>query len=83
MTEEQLTAFLANAKENGRLQEQLKAAADTKAVAAIAKQSGLNIYIDGLIIVQPRLSDNELEGVAGGRGFSYLPQQCVTDYLCG
>ena len=82
MTQQQLTAFLSNAKGNTSLQEQLKAAADVNAVAAIAQEAGFSITAESLNKAQPRLSDNELEGVAGGRGFSYLPQQCMTDYLC-
>ncbi|KZR85892.1 Nif11-like leader peptide family RiPP precursor [Synechococcus sp. MIT S9504] len=83
MTQELLTAFLANAKGNISLQEQLKAAADTNAVAAIAKDAGFHLPADPFSKAQSELSDEELEGGAGGRGFSYLPQQCVTDYLCG
>ena len=82
MTQQQLTAFLSYAKGNTSLQEQLKAAADVNAVAAIAKEAGFSITAESLNNAQPRLSDNELEGVAGGRSFSYLPQQCMTDYLC-
>ena len=83
MTQELLTAFLANAKTNSSLQEQLKAAADANAVAAIVKDTGFRLSADDFTKAQSKLSDEELEGGAGGRGLSYLPQQCVTDYLCG
>ena len=67
MTQEQLTAFLANAKGNISLQEQLKAAADVNAVAAITKEAGYNIHVDGPNKAQSRLSEKELEGAAGAR----------------
>ena len=66
MTQEQLTAFLANAKGNTSLQEQLKAAADINAVAAITKEAGFNIPVDGLNKAQSKLSEKDLEGAAGG-----------------
>ena len=67
MTQEQLTAFLANAKVNTSLQEQLKVAADANAVAAIAKEAGFSISAEDLKNAQvTELSDEELEGVAGG-----------------
>ena len=66
MTQEQLTAFLAYAKGNTSLQEQLKAAADVNAVAAITKEAGFNIRFDGPNKAPSRLSDKNWEGVAGG-----------------
>ena len=66
MTQEQLTAFIANAKGNTSLQEKLKAAADADAVTAIAKEAGFNVSADDLTKAQSELSDEELEGVAGG-----------------
>ena len=68
MTQEQLTAFLANAKGNTNLQEQLKAAADTNAVAAIAKEAGFSISADDLKSAQSKITDEELEGTTGGEG---------------
>ncbi|QNI55236.1 nif11-like leader peptide domain protein [Synechococcus sp. BIOS-E4-1] len=70
MTQDQLTAFLANAKGNTSLQEKLKAAADTNAVAAIAKEAGFSISADDLKSAQSEISDEELEGAAGG-GFTH------------
>ena len=72
MTQEQLTAFLANAKGNTSLQEQLKAAADVNAVAAIAKEAGYSFSVDGLNKAQSRLSERELEGAAGGQDYSVI-----------
>ena len=66
MTQEQLTAFIANAKGNTSLQEQLKAAADINAVAVIAKEAGFSISADDLKNAQSEISEEELEGVAGG-----------------
>ncbi len=48
------------------LQEQLKAAADTDAVLAIAKEAGFSVSVDDLKNAPSELSEEELEGVAGG-----------------
>ena len=66
MSEEQLKAFLEKVKGDTSLQEMLKAAADADAVAAIAKEAGFSISADDLTNAQSELSDQELEGVAGG-----------------
>jgi len=66
MTQEQLTAFLAHVKGNTNLQEQLKAAADVDTVAAIAKGAGFDFFSNDLKNAQSELSDEELEGAAGG-----------------
>ena len=66
MSEEQLKAFLEKVKADTSLQEKLKAAADANAVAAIAKEAGFSISADDLTKAQFELSDQELEGVAGG-----------------
>ena len=66
MSEEQLKAFLEKVKGDTSLQEKLKAAADANAVAAIAKEAGFIISADDLTKAQSELSDEELEGVAGG-----------------
>ena len=67
MSEEQLKAFLEKVKGDTSLQEKLKSAADANAVAAIAKEAGFSISADDLTNAQSELSDQELEGVAGGR----------------
>ena len=69
MSEEQLKAFLEAVKANEGLQEQLKAAADADAVVAIAKAAGFAISVEALKGAQAELSDEELEGAAGGRSF--------------
>ncbi len=66
MSEEQLKAFLEKVKGDISLQEKLKAAADANAVAAIAKQAGFSISADDLKNAQTEISEEELEGVAGG-----------------
>ena len=66
MSEEQLKAFLEKVQGDTSLQEKLKAAADANAVAAIAKEAGFSISADDLTKAQSELSEEELEGVAGG-----------------
>ena len=67
MSEEQLKAFLEKVKTDASLQEKLKAAANADAVTAIAKEAGFSISADDLKNAQvTELSDEELEGVAGG-----------------
>ena len=67
MSEEQLKAFIEKVQGDDSLQEKFKAAADVDAVVAIAKDAGFSISADDLKHAQPtELSDNELEGVAGG-----------------
>ena len=66
MSEEQLKAFLEKVKGDSSLQEQLKAAADSDAVLAIAKDAGFSISVDDLTKAQSELSEKELEGAAGG-----------------
>ena len=66
MSEEQLKAFLEKVQGDSSLQEKLKAAGDANAVAAIAKEAGFSISADDLTKAQSELSEEELEGVAGG-----------------
>ena len=68
MSEEQLKAFLEKVKADTSLQEKLKAAADSDAVLAIAKEAGFAITAEDIQSIQSAtdLSDEELEGVAGG-----------------
>ena len=66
MSEEQLKAFLEKVQGDTSLQEKLKAAADANAVSAIAKEAGFSISADDITKAQSEISDEELEGVAGG-----------------
>ncbi len=64
MSEEQLKAFIAKVQGDTSLQEQLKA--EGADVVAIAKAAGFTITTEDLNSRQ-NLTDDELEGVAGGR----------------
>jgi len=70
MSEEQLAALLAKLKDDAGLQEKLKGAADLDAVLAIAKEAGFDISKADWLRYQANqtleLSDEELEGIAGG-----------------
>ena len=67
MSEEQLKAFLEKVKGDTNLQEKLKAAANSDAVLAIAKEAGFSISAEDLTKAQSEVSDDELEGAAGGQ----------------
>ena len=70
MSEEQLKAFLEKVKDDTSLQEKLKGAADAVAVVEIAKEAGFAITAEDIQSMQSstvELSDEELEGAAGGR----------------
>ena len=66
MSEEQLKAFLEAVKADAGLQEKLKAAGDADAVVTIAKAAGFIISAEELKKSQAGISEEELEGVAGG-----------------
>ena len=72
MSEEQLAALLAKLKDDEGLQEKLKGAADLDAVLGIAKEAGFDVSKAEWLRYQAQqtveLSDEELEGVAGGIG---------------
>ena len=66
MSEEQLKAFIAKVQADTSLQEKLKAeGADP---VAIAKAAGFSITTEDLKYRRQTLSDDDLEGVAGGAG---------------
>ena len=65
MSEEQLKAFLEAVKADAGLQEKLKDA-DPDAVVAIAKAAGFLISVEELQMSRAEISEEELEGVAGG-----------------
>ena len=66
MSEEQLKAFLEKVKGDTSLKEKLKAASDADGVVAIAKEAGFKISAEDLKNTKVELSEEELEGVAGG-----------------
>jgi predicted ribosomally synthesized peptide with nif11-like leader len=72
MSEEQLKAFMEAVKADAGLQEKLNAAADVDAVVAIAKEAGFLISAEELQRSQAEISEEELEGVAGGTGVTEL-----------
>ena len=69
MSEEQLKAFLEKVKADTSLQEKLNGAADADAVVEIANAAGFSITAEDIQSMQSatvELSDEELEGAAGG-----------------
>ncbi|QBE68866.1 hypothetical protein SynWH8101_1280 [Synechococcus sp. WH 8101] len=66
MSEEQLKAFMEAAKSDAGLQEKLKAAKDGDAVVTIAKAAGFIISAEELKRAHSEVSEEELDGVAGG-----------------
>ena len=66
MSEEQLKAFLEAVKADAGLQEKLKAAQNVDDVVEIAKAAGFVISAEDLKRAQAEVSEEELEGVAGG-----------------
>ena len=77
MSEEQLKAFQAAVKADEGLQQQLKGAGDADAVVEIAKGAGFLISAEELQMSRAEISEEELEGVAGGR-----PNWTVNTTLC-
>ena len=67
MSEEQLNAFIDAVKADEDLKEKLNAAADADLVVEIAKDAGFLISAEELQRAQSEVSEEELEGVAGGR----------------
>jgi predicted ribosomally synthesized peptide with nif11-like leader len=70
ISEEQLTALLATLNEEARLPEKLKGDADLDAAVAIAKEAGFDVskadWLKHQANQRLELSDEELEGLAGG-----------------
>ena len=85
MSEEQLAALIAKLKDDEGLQEKLKGASDLDAVLVIAKDAGFDISKADWLRYQAQqtieLSDEELEGVAGGIDLWTL--SVVGGYACG
>ena len=66
MSEEQLKAFLEKVETDTELQDKLNGAADSDAVVEIAKEAGFSITAEDMQSSTVELSDEELEGAAGG-----------------
>ena len=85
MSEEQLKAFMEAVKADGDLQEKLKAAGDADdAFVAIAKEAGFVISAEELQRAQvgTEISEEELEGVAGGAGTERWSMQDTCPRKC-
>ncbi|WP_115118393.1 Nif11-like leader peptide family natural product precursor [Synechococcus sp. UW105] len=82
MSEQQLKAFLDTVKGNSDLQEKLKTATSAEIVISIAKEAGFMFSAEELKKVSgfEVLSDDELEGVAGGKYCSKTI--CVSLFSC-
>ncbi len=66
MSEEQLKAFWEAIQADTSLQEKLRATTDADSIASIAKEAGFEITADEVMEAQSELSDEQLDGVAGG-----------------
>tara|TARA_Y100000739_G_scaffold22430_1_gene17462 strand:+ start:265 stop:495 length:231 start_codon:yes stop_codon:yes gene_type:complete len=75
MSKEQLNAFLAKVQGDTKLQDKLKAAKSPDEVVSIAKEYGHEFTADKF----SQLSEEELEGVAGG----LLPPSAVCCVVTG
>ena len=75
MSDEQLKEFIAKVQADLSLQEQLKA--EGADVVAIAKAAGFSITTEDLNSHRQNLTDDELEGVAGG------DWKETGDFVCG
>ena len=86
MSEEQLSALLAKLKEDAGLQEKLKGASDLDAAVALAKEAGFDVSKADWLRYQAQqtieLSDEELEGVAGGVGVDRNPFRTIYKSGC-
>ena len=65
MSEEQLKAFIAKAKDDQSIQDKLKAAKSPEDVVGIAKEHGHEFTADKMAGMM-ELSEEELEGMSGG-----------------
>ena len=87
MSVEQLKAFVEKVKSDTSLQEKVKAAASPEAAIEVAKAAGFSITSEDIQSMQSgteeELSDEQLEGVAGG--FTQRPGTMPDwrDRLCG
>jgi len=82
MSEEQLSALLATLQTNAGLREKLRAAGDLDHAVALAQEAGFQVtQVDWLRHQANQtleLSDDELEGVAGGRDKSSNDATCCS-----
>ena len=69
MSEEQLKAFWEATQADSALQQKLQGVTDLGAIVDIAKEAGFTISVEELEKAQEELSDEQLDGAAGGGGF--------------
>ena len=85
MSQETLNAFIAKVQTDNGLLDQMKVATDAAAAIAIAKTAGFEITAADLIrhqaAVVAELSDEDLEGVAGGGWQLIIPKYWVASAL--
>lgn len=87
MSEEQLSSLLAKLAEDAGLREKLQGAAGLDAVLALAKEAGFDVSKADLIRSQAReileLSDEDLDGVAGGGWVTGSPEGRMKSVMNG
>ena len=66
MSQEDLQKFLEAVRQDSSLQQELSKAGDAEAVVAMAQAAGYSISAKEFEQAQAALSDEELEGIAGG-----------------
>tara|TARA_B000000565_G_scaffold98830_1_gene73568 strand:- start:7053 stop:7277 length:225 start_codon:yes stop_codon:yes gene_type:complete len=69
MSEEQLKAFWEAIQSDQALQQKLQGVNDPGAIVDIAKEAGFTISAEELQSAQVELSDEQLDGAAGGRQY--------------
>ncbi|MDC3044257.1 Nif11-like leader peptide family natural product precursor [bacterium] len=69
MSEEQIKAFWEAIQSDQALQQKLQGVNDPGAIVDIAKEAGFTISAEELQSAQVELSDEQLDGAAGGRQY--------------
>ena len=77
MSEEQLKAFWEAIQSDQALQQKLQGVNDPGAIVDIAKEAGFTISAEELQSAQVELSDEQLDGAAGGHNFFSRSNGCV------
>ena len=84
MSEEQLKAIIAKAKDDQSIQDKLKVAKTPEDVVVIAKEYGHEFIADTVKnSVSQELTDEELEGMSGGGYWKELKEGPSTENDCG
>ena len=78
MSDEQLKAFWEAIQADAGLQQKLQGVTEPDAVAAIAKEAGFSIEAEEIKKAQEELTDEQLEGVAGGTTLCGCLPVCFT-----